>query len=90
MSDSVLLIVGTAIISALLTWLWTEATARWRRGRGLLTVPDRVERENFERLLKAKADRNQGWRELWRSLLEFTLAAVVVGLVCLLAGGLLR
>jgi hypothetical protein len=32
-------------------------------------------------LLKARADRAQGWCELWRSLLEFLLVLVVVGLV---------
>lgn len=75
------LLVGTIGMTALTTWLAARSTERWRRGRGLLGAEARAERENIERLLRAKSDRAQGWRELGRAVLEF-------GVALLLAGGL--
>lgn len=51
-------------------------------------MPERIERENHDRLAKARADRAQGWREVWRSLLEFLLVLVIVGLVGVVLGGM--
>jgi len=78
----------TAVVTIMVTWQWLRAVARWQRGRGLLTVPERIARENRERLSKARADRAQGWREVWRSLLEFLLVLVIVGLVGVVLGGM--
>lgn len=75
------LVIGTIGLTALATWLVSESTVRWRRGQGLLGAPARAERENQERLLKAKADRAQGWRELWRALGGLAIAVVLVGLL---------
>ena len=77
----------TAVVTMLVTWQWLRAASRWQRGRGLLGVKERVERENRERLYRAKADRAQGWRELWRSLAEFLIVLVIVVLVGFVLGG---
>ena len=77
----------TAVVTMLVTWQWLRASARWQRGRGLLGVQERVARENRERLYRAKADRAQGWRELWRSLAEFLIVLVIVVLVGFVLGG---
>ena len=75
------LMIGTIGLTALTTWLVAQSTARWRRGRGLLGAQERAERENIERMLKARSDRAQGWRELGRSLMEFGAAVVIAGIL---------
>ena len=74
-------VVASMGVGGLLTWMLLRASNRWSRGRGLLRVPERVQHENDERLWRAKADRAQGWRELWRSIMEFTVAVLVLALL---------
>lgn len=88
MADVAWAVAATAVVTMVVTWQWLRAVTRWQRGRGLLTVPERIERENRERLSKARADRAQGWREVWRSLLEFLLVLVIVVLVGVVLGGM--
>lgn len=88
MADVAWAVAATAVVTMVVTWQWLRAVTRWQRGRGLLTVPERIERENRDRLAKARADRAQGWREVWRSLLEFLLVLVIVGLVGVVLGGM--
>lgn len=88
MADVAWAVAATAVVTMVVTWQWLRAVTRWQRGRGLLTVPERIERENRDRLAKARADRAQGWREVWRSLLEFLLVLVIVVLVGVVLGGM--
>lgn len=80
------LMIGTIGLTALVTWLAAQSTERWRRGRGLLGAEARAERENIERLLRAKSDRAQGWRELWRAVVEFVIALTFAGLLGFFVG----
>ena len=64
------LIIGTIGLTAFVTWLAAQSTERWRRGRGLLGAQARAERENIERLLRAKSTgRRDGanWGGRWWS-----------------------
>ena len=84
------LIIGTIGLTALVTWLAAQSTERWRRGRGLLGAEARAERENIERLLRAKSDRAQGWREVGRAVAGLAVAVALAGLVLIVLIGLGR
>jgi len=63
---------------SLLTWIISSATNRWKRGRGLRRVPTKVERENEERMWKAKNDQAQGCREMLRSVGEWSVGIMII------------
>jgi len=42
----------TALMTMVVTWQWQQVAGRWQRGRSLLTVSERIEREHCERLSK--------------------------------------
>lgn len=75
--NNIYLIIGLAF-GGLLTVMITSANERWRRGRGLRRVPEKVERENVERIWKAKNDQAQGCREMLRAAGQITAAAVII------------
>jgi len=83
------LMIGTIGLTALVTWLAAQSTERWRRGRGLLGAQARAERENIERLLRAKSDRAQGWRELGRAVGGLAVAVALLGLLGFFLGAVI-
>lgn len=83
-SITTVVLVALAII---LTWQVMGASARWRRGRGLLRRPVVVESENMERMWRAKSDRAQGLRELLRSIGQWMVAMVLIFVLVLLWSG---
>ncbi|MBV7327430.1 hypothetical protein KFU94_04050 [Chloroflexi bacterium TSY] len=70
-----------------LSWLIASATARWRRGRGLILRPQIVRSENIERMRDARNNRAQGWRELWRASGEWLIVVILVFLLGIIWGG---
>lgn len=75
------------VLSSLFTWQVTSASARWRRGRGLLRRPAVVETENMERMWRARTDRARGWREVLRAVGQWMVALVLVFVLAWLWGG---
>jgi len=72
---------------SLLTWIISSAYNRWKRGRGLRRVPQKVERENAERMWQAKSDQAQGCREMLRAVGEYSIVVVIIFFLGLFLGG---
>jgi len=86
--DYTVYVVFGFILGMVMTWLIRDAIDRWRRGRGLMEVPDRVRQRHEIEIAKAKEDRSQGCREVMRSLGYFFALLLLIFFVMMVVAAL--